>query len=125
MDAQDIDRILTEAERALESGGKPDLKRLGFWRAVGAVKRDRALVERYADRIGRIDREAFKRTVPIRFPAALGVVVDVLQLGLGIWLITLTMPLSATGPTAPLQLAPWWRIPPWRELVFLAGMGAI
>jgi len=39
MDAQEIERTLTEAERSLEGGGKPDLTRLGFWRAVGAVKR--------------------------------------------------------------------------------------
>lgn len=125
MDSQEIDRTLSETERALEGGGKPDLKRLGFWRAVGAVKRDRALVDRYADRIGAIDRRSFERRVPLRFPAALGVVVDVFQLALGIALIALTMPPSATGSPAPLELVPVWRTPPWRELVFLAGMGAI
>lgn len=125
MDTEDIDRTLSETERALEGGGKPDLKRLGFWKAVGAVKRDRALVDRYADRIARIDRETFKRSVPIRFPVALGVVADVLGLVLGIALIALTMPPTATGPAAELQRVPVWRLAPWRELIFLAGMGAI
>lgn len=123
MDAQEIDRILIEAERALEGGGKPDLKRLGFWKAVGAVKRDRALVDRYADRIGAIDRKSFERRVALRFPAALGVAFDVFQLALGIGLIGLVL-----GAAAPLELIyrpPAWATPPWRELIFLAGMGAI
>lgn len=117
MDTQDIDRTLSAAERELEGRGKPDLKRLGFWKAVGAVKRDRELVDRYAERIAAIDRRSFERRVPIRFPAALGVVADILGLALGIGLIALVVA-PLTGPSP-------WATSPWRELVFLAGMGAI
>ena len=91
MDAQEIERTLTEAERSLEGGGKPDLTRLGFWRAVGAVKRSPDLVQRYADRIGAIDRRSFERQVPLRFPAPLGVVVDVVGMAVGVGLIALTI----------------------------------
>lgn len=125
MDAQQIDRTLRETEQALEAGGKPDLKRLGFWRAVGAVKRDRALVDRYADRIAAIDRRSFERRVRLRFPAALGVLLDVFGLVLGIGLIGMTLPPAATGPITEAQVVPLWRLSPWREIVFLAGMGAI
>ena len=117
MDSQEIERTLSETERALEGDGKPDLKQLGFWKAVGATKRDRGLVDRYADRIGAIDRKSFERRVSLRFPAALGVVVDVFQLALGIGLIALVLA-PLTGPSP-------WATSPWRELVFLAGMGAI
>ncbi len=120
MDAQEIERTLSEAEGALETGAKPDLKALGFWRAVGSVKRDRELVDRYADRIGAIDRRSFKRRVPLRFPAALGVAVDVVGAALGVGLIALTI--SPGGPGSALAFA---GTPPWRELLFLAGMGAI
>src|SRR5688572_15862367 len=120
MDRQEIERTLSEAEQALDGGGEPDLKRLGFWKAVGAVKRDRVLVDRYADRIALIDRETFKRRVPIRFPAAVGVVADVLGLVVGIGLIALTI-----SPGAPGGALSFAGTPPWRELVFLAGMGAI
>jgi hypothetical protein len=111
---------LSEAERALEGSGKPDLKRIGFWRAVGAVKRDRTLVDRYADRIGTIDREAFERSVRLRFPAALGVVFDVVGTVVGVGLIGLTV-----VPPPPGAPPPFWVFSPWHELVFLAGMGAI
>lgn len=124
MDAQEIDRVLSDAERALEGGVKPDLKRLGFWRAVGAVKRDRALVDRYADRIGAIDRTTFERGVPVRFPAALGVIAGVLGVALGIGLIALTLSAPGSGQQGG-QTPPIWWISPWRELIFLAGMGAI
>lgn len=125
MDSQEIDRTLSEAERALESGGKPDLRRLGFWKAVGAVKRDRVLVDRYADRIGRLDREAFKRQVTLRVPAAVGVLVDVAGVAVGTALIALIVTPFAVIAIFPGPPLPFWQTSPWRELVFLAGMGAI
>jgi hypothetical protein len=127
MDAQEIDRTLSETERALESGGKPDLRGLGFWRAVAAVKRDPSLVDRYADRIGMIDRLSFERSAPLRFPAAIGVTYDVIAIVVGIGLIALVVG-TPTGPVElikpPPQL-PILAVSPWRELAFLAGMGAI
>ncbi len=104
MDAQDIDRILTESERATQ-----DLGRTGFWKAVAAVKRDPRMVERHADRIACIDRAAFERRVRLRMPVAIGVAVDVAGIAVGIAL----MMLAAAQPS------------PWRELVFLAGTAAV
>jgi hypothetical protein len=107
VDAQDVDRILTDSERATQ-----DLGRTGFWKAVAAVKRSPELVERYADRIARIDRAAFERRVKLRAPVALGVGVDVLGVGIGVALIAF-----ALAPSSPSS--------PWRELVFLAGTAAV
>jgi hypothetical protein len=72
MDRADIERILSDAEAALSNGGPVDLKPLGFWRAVEAVKQDRDWVEIYADRISAIDRAAFRRRAWIDVPLNLG-----------------------------------------------------
>lgn len=119
MDAQEIDRVLSEAERVLEGGGKTDLKRLGFWKAVASVKRDRALVDRYADRIGAIDRRAFEQSVLIRFPAAFGLLLDLGGVAVGIALIYVSSHWFGVSLPQPLGSSPW------RELSFLAGFGAL
>jgi hypothetical protein len=54
----ELDRI-----EAAVDGGTTDLRALGFWRVVGRVKRDPALVAAHADRIGRIDAKAFRARV--------------------------------------------------------------
>jgi hypothetical protein len=119
MDATDIERTLTACEAALARPGKVDLGALGFWKAVSAAKRDPTLAAQYARRIAGIDRGSFERQVRLRFPAALGVIVDVAGTAVGIGLIALTLVPSVPGS------APVWAYSPWRELVFLAGMGAI
>ena len=109
MDAREIERTLDEAERLLGRGAPIDLRRLGFWRAVAAVKREPKYVERHADRIAEIDRDAFRRRMPLRFPAALGVAV--LMLGSLFGLVVLWL-------AAAFQ-------PPTKELLVLVGMGAV
>jgi hypothetical protein len=109
VNAREIERTLDEAERLLGSGAPVDLRRLGFWRAVAAVKREPKYVERYADRIADIDREAFRRRMPVRFPAALGVAVLVLGSLFGLVVLWLA---------AAFQ-------PPTKELLVLVGMGAL
>jgi hypothetical protein len=43
-----------------------------FWRLVSRVKRSRALAEKYAERIARIDAEIFRRRAKLRVSVALG-----------------------------------------------------
>jgi hypothetical protein len=69
---EEIEAVLEACEQALRAGGACDLRELGFWRSVAAVKRDHRLIERYADRIGAIDRLAFERRVRFRLPIVLG-----------------------------------------------------
>jgi hypothetical protein len=71
-DIAQIEAILAACERALERDGRLDLRRLSFWRAVGAIKRERTLIERYADRVGAIDRRAFEQAVSPTLPMPLG-----------------------------------------------------
>lgn len=119
MDAAEIDRALSAAEAELARGRKPDLTSTGFWRAVAAAKRRSELTARYAERIARLDRTAFERAVPLRVPAALGVALDVAGTIVGVALIAIA------GTTAPPGQAAFWMVPPWREVVFLAGVSAI
>ena len=109
MNDAEIEKALAANERELEAGRVPDLRTLGFWRAVAAVKRRRELVERYADRIAAIDRQSFRRRVRMTFPVTVGVIA--LDLGLlgGIALLVL-----ATGADHP-----------WRDLLVLVAAGAL
>lgn len=99
MDAAQVEAALGACERALEGGEKIDLEALGFWRAVGAVKRRREWVGRYAERIARIDREAFRRAVPLVFPLGVGVALEVLGTLVGLTLLALSfaLPPDAAG----------------------------
>ena len=67
----EIGRELDRIEARVEAGER-DLKGLGFWKVVAAVKRDRSLVLKYADQIGRIDTAAFRNAVRLRVPVWLG-----------------------------------------------------
>ena len=109
MNDAEIEKALAANERELEAGRVPDLRTLGFWRAVAAVKRRRELVDRYADRIAAIDRQSFRRRVRMTFPVTVGVIA--LDLGLlgGIALLVL-----ATGADHP-----------WRDLLVLVAAGAL
>jgi hypothetical protein len=109
MDAADIDRTLTACETALGRPGRVDLTALGFWKAVSAAKRDRGLVERYGERIARIDRDAFLRRAPIHMPAVIGFAIEVIGT-----MFVLGIVLAA--PRFPV---------PWREIVLVAGGGAL
>ena len=74
MDDGAIGSTLAACEGELSAGRVPDLRALGFWRAVASVKRRRELVPRYAERIARIDRSAFGRRVRLRADAPVGAV---------------------------------------------------
>src|SRR5262245_18972908 len=69
-----LESTFAACERELVAGHAPDLRTLGFWRAVARVKRDPGLRYRYAERIARIDHDAFARRVHTRTTAAVGLV---------------------------------------------------
>jgi hypothetical protein len=92
----DVERALAACERELAGGGTPDLRALGFWRAVNALKRRPEWVERYAERTAAIDREAFRRAVRPVFPVALGVAALVLGVIVGVGFFALASTLEPT-----------------------------
>ena len=109
MDDAGIDRTLAACEGQLQAGETPDLRTLGFWRAVAAVKRHPERVDRYATRIAAIDRRAFRRRVRLAFPVSLGVIA--LDLGLFGGLLLLGVAIAVDHP--------------WRELLVLVAAGAL
>jgi len=104
-----IDRTLAACEQQLQAGQTPDLRVLGFWRAVAAVKRRPELVDRYATRIAAIDRRVFRSRVRLIFPVSLGVVA--LDLGLFGGLLLLGIAIGVDHP--------------WREILVLVAAAAL
>lgn len=103
MTREEIETRLVAAEKAVAAGG--GVAGTGFWKAVGAVKRDPALVEAYADRIGGIDRAAFEQWAFLKVPVTTGAAV------------------MTTGTAAGLLLVLWgyYVEAPWNGLLLLAG----
>lgn len=109
MHEREVEATLTACESALAERGKVDLKALGFWKAVAAVKKDPKLVAQYARRIANIDREAFVRSAPVVLPAPIGVALEAIGTAVGVAILALAPALSS----------------PWLELAYLVGAGAL
>ncbi|MDP9300913.1 MAG: hypothetical protein M3P43_08490 [Actinomycetota bacterium] len=82
--------------------GSTDLRALGFWRVVAAIKRDPVLVLDHADQVGRIDQAAFRARVRARVPVWVGA----LLLGgvIAVGVIAIVLAARWTGTAAGLAL---------------------
>jgi hypothetical protein len=109
VDEEAIEASLAAGQRELSAGETPDLRALGFWRAVAVVKRRPELVDRYATRIAALDRAVFRRRVRLAFPVALGVIL--LDLGVFGGLVLLGIATLVDHP--------------WREIIVLVAAGAL
>jgi hypothetical protein len=69
--AEEVGSELDKIESAAR-GSSFDLRTSGFWPLVARVKRDPALIEAYADRLGALDRAAFRSRVRPRVPVWAG-----------------------------------------------------
>lgn len=85
MDSRAIESNLDEAEANVAAGR--GLRGTGFWSVVAAVKSNPDLVERYADRIAAIDREAHENWALATVPLWLGSTFMVVALLAGIALV--------------------------------------
>lgn len=105
----EIDAALDSAEAAI-AGPKPVvLAGSGYWRVVTLLKRDRSLVNRYADRVGAIDQAAFRSWAPIVVPFWPGTILAILGTVLGLVLIGIAYGVDD----------------PWNGVWFLVGTGAL
>ncbi len=118
----ELDRI-----EAAVGAGDVDLRSLGFWRAVAAVKRDRVAVGRYADQVGRIDTRAFRAAVRTRVRPWVGVVAMLLVSALGVLGVALAASWTATWAGLALLGAgvAWsvgWHLPAHAFVGWIAGI---
>lgn len=102
-----IAETLDRAELAVDSG--EPLTGTGFWPAVAGVKKDPALVEKYADRIASIDRRAFEPWPLIKVPLMAGTLIA----------------LAVTAAGMGLVAAAYYVEGPWAVVLFFAGFGAL
>lgn len=109
MNRSEIEAALDATEEALRSDGPVDLRATGFWRAVGAIKRNPEFVGAFADRVGRLDRGAFERWAFVTIPIRTGTVLAVAGTLIGLAIVT----------------AAYYVDDPWNGLLLLAGLGVI
>jgi hypothetical protein len=109
VDADRIEEILRDAEAQLASGGSPDLAPLGFWKVVATLKTDPSFRDRYAERVARIDREAFTKWALLAVPVWVGATLLAIGTAAG---------LTAVGVSYYLDA-------PWNGLLLLLGTGIL
>ena len=100
MTSEQIDAALDAAEAS-----PARLAGTGYWAVVASVKRDRSLVDTYADRIGAIDQRWFEAAVPLLLPFWLGTVLAIGGTAIGLVLIGIAYGIDD----------------PWNGVWFLAG----
>lgn len=109
MTPAEIDAALDAAEAAV-AGPKPAaLDGTGYWRVVALLKRDRSLLDRYADRVGTIDQAAFRSWAPIVVSFWPGTILAILGTVSGLVLIGIAYGVDD----------------PWNGVWFLVGTGAL
>jgi hypothetical protein len=104
MDRDEIEAVLARSEQALATGGKVDLGETGFWNAVGAIKRNLGLVDAFAERVARIDREAFLRSALVKLRALPGTIVMIAGTIAGLVSIGLAYQSAGLGQAALLLI---------------------
>ena len=109
MTPAEIDAALDAAEAAVAGPNPVALDGTGYWRVVALLKRDRSLLDRYADRVGAIDQAAFRSWAPIVVPFWAGTILAILGTVLGLVLIGIAYGVDD----------------PWNGVWFLVGTGAL
>jgi hypothetical protein len=97
MDRALVEQALSEAEKSVARGDEVDLGKLGFWKAVNAVKQQPGLVAEFGDRIGRTDREVFERRALLSIPVGVGTALMIIGTLAGLFLIGWAYQLASFG----------------------------
>ncbi|CAN5832372.1 hypothetical protein BH23ACT4_BH23ACT4_16060 [soil metagenome] len=86
MDIVTASGIVREARRSVDAGG--GLGGTGFWKLIGAIKRDPGL-DRLVDDVAEIDQKAFENWAFLTVPLALGTTLMILGTVVGLVLVSL------------------------------------
>lgn len=105
----DIDATLERCEAALDGPGRVDLKPLGFWKVVSALKRDPQLAARHAGRVAEIDASAFDRWARVSLPISVGIGAMLLFTVAGLVVVSLA----------------YFTAAPWNGIWVLVGTGIL
>ena len=108
MTPDEVDTALNATEVQIAFGSVPDLRASGYWGVVNAVKGDPGLVDRFADRVGTIDRVAFDTWARLVIPFWMGTVLAVVGAFLGLALIAASE-----------------FVPEWNGIIFMVGTGIL
>ncbi len=106
MDIVTASGIIRDARRSVEAGG--GLGGTGFWKLVGAIKRDPGL-DRFVDEVAEIDQQAFQNWALLTVPLALGTSLMVFGTVVGLALVSLAYQVEGV----------------WSGLWLLAGTGVL
>ena len=98
-----VNSDLSRIEAEIASGAK-DLKALGFWKVVSAVKTDPGLIDAFADRIGAVDQKAFRAGVKLRVPAWVGNLIMTVGILLGAGAVAVALRSSTSSIVSGLAL---------------------
>lgn len=85
---------MTAAETAVADG--EGLVGTGFWSAVGLIKKEPDLVERYGDRVSEIDQAAFKNWALLTVPITIGNILTLVATVVGIGAVVMSVVLEGT-----------------------------
>lgn len=92
----EVEEVLTRIEKELGKRNYAAVRELGFWKIVAHVKKDQRLAEKFADRIGRIDRSFFESKSWVKLDYRLGTLIE--SLGAAVGFLLLYLAVNTEGP---------------------------
>jgi hypothetical protein len=87
----EVQKTLDEIEGEFDKGNYGAARNLGFWRVVKAAKEDPALSDRFADRIGAIDKRLFESKSWVKLDYNAGTLIELLGALSGVVILYLAL----------------------------------
>ncbi len=95
----EVEEVLARIEKELDKGNYEAVRGLGFYKAVREVKKDAKLAERFAARIGAIDRGLFESKVWTKLGYRTGTIIELIGAVFGVVFLYMGVTLTGTIST--------------------------